>query len=197
MHNKLIVIVIVFSPVLPQQIIPQPRLISGLSVNGSLGRIEALTDGIIPALRDLEGNDWARDLVVIPNQDQANAELIFDFDANNVAAIIGGTLELVMLNCPEWNIGTGSINVEGGFIDPRAFQTAGVTGGIPTSCEHYVHVCIPAPAFPLQTLTFLLNSSSAGSAGFVHIAEVIFNNPFFPCPSDLEVISKFFWLHPN
>lgn len=161
-------------------------------INGSSGGRELLFDGRIPTLIDLEGNFWANKLITIPNSDSEPTELIFDFTVTDINFQEVDLIELVMFNCPEWNIGSDSVVISGAstVAEPRIF-TAGSYDIVTTSCEHLVHVCIPAPlGSPVQILTFA--NIVPGNSTFVHLAEAIFHDSTVSrgCPSDLRTRSE-------
>ena len=149
------------------------------SVNGSDPRVSLLTDGIVPVLSISENRDWARQLyttVNIPDQDLAVAIDLSDF----VQQI---DIEVVLFNCPEWNIGTDRIRISGGASDDeRRDILLGEAINLPTSCDSLVHVCLPAVSTILAPVV-VLDFSNIGPDSYIHIGELIFNSG--SCPANL------------
>ncbi len=153
------------------------------TANGSLPESTQLTDGIVPVLTDLQGQTWARQLFTHFNNPFQNQELGLIVDLSDRVQPIN--IEVAMLNCPQWNIGTGRIRSSGGDSreKPRDFLL-GETTNLPTSCEGLVHVYLPA----ISTITapfVALDFSIIGTNSYVHIGEIIFNTG--NCPGNLLV----------
>ena len=152
-------------------------------MNGSQPEMAQLTDGIVPVLTNLEGRSWARQLFTVFNNPIRNQELALILDFSDRVQQIN--IEVVMFNCPQWNIGTDRIRISGGEDSDNLRTIAlGEAINLPTSCDSLVHICLPAISTilaPFVTLDF----SIIGTNSYVHIGEVIFNTG--NCPANLLV----------
>ena len=137
-----------------------------------------LFDGNVPTLTGLDGDMWASQLLTINTTDNT-AEITFDFtDTPDYTGV--GRVEVVMFNCPEWDISVRTITLF--YATSISGSGTFVTSVFPTttSCDSLVRVCISnttSSIRPVLTLVFL-------TSNWVHLAEVTFNASDTTCPPD-------------
>ena len=71
-----------------------------------------LYDGVIPTLIEHDGSEWASGLLAL-NTSAASTRITFDFTSSLNIPAYGGVenVRVVMFNCPQWGIGTSSIDI--------------------------------------------------------------------------------------
>ena len=94
-----------------------------------------LFDGVIPTLTALDGNTWARQLLVLGRPIIEHGVFNFDFNFDNTLYAGVGQVEVVIFNCLEWNIVVRKIHVE----VPSHQSYNGYSG------DHYDTVAIARP----------------------------------------------------
>ena len=139
-----------------------------------------LFDGRVPTLTGLDGDMWASQLLTI--QTTRSTTVYFDFtDTPGYDRV--ERVEVVMFNCPQWGIGTTTIELNGATARGQHFIVLDVTSvSSLTSCESLVRVCLSAPVSrPVIGLQFFLDQDSE----WVHLAEVTFNTRNSTCPPNV------------
>ena len=124
-----------------------------------------LYDGVIPTLTWLDGSEWASRLLTL-NTSAASTRITFNFP--NTSAYGGvESVRVVMFNCPQWGIGTSSINILGtdGFLGH-------IIPAMPTSCDSLVSMCTTDISTSLRIISLQFNL--ADNSDLVYIAEVAF-----------------------
>ena len=124
-----------------------------------------LFDGIIPTLTGLNGNTWACQLLTMRT---CTSFAVLSFDFTGTPNFVGlRRVEMVLFNCPQWDITFSSIQVVAGgsFI--------GAINPTVTSCDSLVRVCMPLNTNSVQT-ELTLNFITVDSSHWVHTAEVTF-----------------------
>ena len=130
-----------------------------------------LFDGHIPTLTGLDNHTWASQLLTL-RPTNASTEITFNF-TDNIDFV---RVEVMMFNCPQWEIGVQNIAVRENMTDILSKQTGNIT-----SCEYLVKTCIMAPfSSPSVLLKFNLPTTSR----WVHLAEVTVHNNTSECPPD-------------
>ena len=152
---------------------------SDVTVNGSSANCtmscttptsSVLFDGNIPTLTGLENDTWASQLLTI--QTETFVPISFTFD-NGTSGM--GRVEIVLFNCPEWEIAVMAIGIGSMTINPTI-----------TSCKSLVRVCIPY--FICNDSPVIIRFITNGVGMWLHIAEVMFHHGFdnnsITCPPD-------------
>ena len=139
-----------------------------------------LFDERIPILTGLDGDMWARELLIMRTRLNRLASLNFDFTGTPLGFPGVRRLEVVLFNCEAFRTSVQTVRLQSsqgvvfGTVDPMR-----------DSCDSLVRVCMPNLNFdPSNTeldLIFLPRSSSA----WVHIAEVTFHDIGSACPPDI------------
>ena len=140
-----------------------------------------LFDGVIPTLTALDGNTWATQLMILQSSLYGSSSFhIYSSFANTSI----GRVEVVLFNCPQWDISVYSIHVavlhSGYFSYDNAIYYDYHTIAYPTvfSCDSLVKVCIPLnttsalTGIRLYFETFHYNNNT----------EVSFYEDSSPCP---------------
>ena len=157
-----------------------------VSVNGSRENNFNVLDGIVPTLSGLERNGWARDLTTLQF---ASGFAAITFDNLNSGEGEIDHIDVVMFNCPEWNIGPDTIEVFGGRNSGSMNSISFPRSSFPVSCDRLVHVCIsirPPSDEDIRSLRVMF-TAAPGIERWVHLAEIIINNEEARCPSGLLV----------
>ena len=136
-----------------------------------------LFDGVIPTLTALDGNTWARQLMILQRAifgSYYSFNIISSFaNARRIRRV-----EVVLFNCPQWGTAVHSISLAflyqgySSYSD-RTFSTITVI-----SCDSLVKVCIPVDTTSVLTAVRLFFNS----INMVHLAEVSFYKDSSPCP---------------
>ena len=147
-----------------------------------------LFDGHVPTLTGLDGDMWASQLLILQTTERLTlnpnalvADVIFDFSVTDTPVY---RVEVVMLNCPQWGIGTTRISLDGGPAGGQSFNTFALTSvSSLISCESLVRVCLSGNLISksLIRLQFTLDQDS----DWVHLAEVAFYARGSTCPSNV------------
>ena len=165
----------------------------GDPVNGSKPSDNRALDGVIPTLTNLQSDTWARELLTLQarNPDVDTPTIFPDIRESRLL----GFVEVVMFNCPEWNIGPDIITFSGESSDGFSYESS--LSNFPTSCDGLIHACLPneSPVLEFQSwrVSFSFNNKSGRSnvrPRWVHVAEVItvLTDGGRPrCPSDLKL----------
>jgi hypothetical protein len=136
-----------------------------------------LFDGIVPSLTVLDENTWARQLLTIhlvPTTPDSHVSVTYDFTNTSSGYAALGRVEVVLFNCPEWQISVQTIRffdaVNGAELD---------TFHLPnhvTSCNSLVRVCraLRATQSVLQMRLYPHPDSQ-----WVHLAEVTFHGSYY------------------
>lgn len=136
-----------------------------------------LVDGIVPTL-NFETPQWASQLVT--QRSTINppmlSQLRFDFREGSARDI-----EIIMFNCPQWNIGAQTISVIGYNNDEEEASLL-QSLDLPVSCSSLVHICVRPFGFRFLEVGFDIQTEENNP--WVHIAEVIFSNDR-GCPTNL------------
>ena len=130
-----------------------------------------LHDGVIPTLTELDGSEWASGLLTL-NPLAASTRITFNFPNtpyyNGVESV-----RVVMFNCPQWGIGTSSIDILGTYGGSSTDLIVGrITPAMTTSCDSLVSMCTTDISTSLRTISLQFNL--ADNSGLVYIAEVAF-----------------------
>ena len=145
----------------------------GLLLTCEAPATSVLFDGSIPTLSQLDGDMWASQLLTARN-DRAtipSAQLFIDF-FNQLGGVGAERVELVIFNCPEWNITVQTINIE----DVIAGEVIGSLNLTLSSCESLVKVCIPVTNLFQPRASILLTFPDEDNSRWIHLAEVTFYN---------------------
>ena len=137
-----------------------------------------LFDGVIPTLTALDGNTWARQLMIL--QRPMFGSYSFNIYSSFTNARIR-RVEVVLFNCPQWGIAVSRIDIR--FLYPGYTYYRDTTYAYPTvfSCDSLVKVCVPLDTSSAPTrmrLEFDTNNEYSN----VHLAEVSFYENTSPCP---------------
>ena len=153
-------------------------------VNGSEPNVNQLSDGIVPVLHDIEGENWARELFTHFNDPIAGREMDLIADVSNTFEEL--KIEVVMFNCPQWNIGASSIRYHGSNSrrSPDG-RYLGEVNSLPTSCDNLVHICLPAISTAQAPIIRLSFGFASLEGRHLHIAEIIFNRE--SCPARYQI----------
>ena len=129
-----------------------------------------LYDGVIPTLTKLDGSEWASGLLTL-NTSAYSTRITFEFP-NTLA--YGGVeyVRVVMFNCPQWGIGTSSINILGTGGSSTDIILGRIIPAMPTSCDSLVSMCTTAISTSLRIISLQFNL--ADNSDLVYIAEVAF-----------------------
>ena len=133
-----------------------------------------LFDGVIPTLTALDGNTWARQLMILQRP-------LFGSSSFNIYSSFTNAwirrVEVVLFNCPQWGTAVNRIGIEflySGNRNPRyAYPTV-------FSCDSLVKVCVPLDTTSAETAIRLYFSTN--SYYKIHLAEVSFYENSSPCP---------------
>ena len=140
-----------------------------------------LYDGVIPTLTGFDGSEWASELLTL-NTSAASTRITFNFP--NTPAYGGvESVRVIMFNCPQWGIGTSSINILGTGGSSTDIIVGRITPAMPTSCDSLVSMCTTdiSTTIRIISLQFIL----ADNSGLVYIAEVaFFSDPGRMCEPD-------------
>lgn len=168
--------------------VPNATLYSKCNSSGSL------LDGKIFIPQQLgKGVLWASLLFTMYVTDSLTHKVMFDL-AKTYPEVYNGmhAVEVVMFNCPEWEISASSIKVLGAQSYPplpfpvvdSTFHSVATKDINTTSCSSLVRVCVPVEIsgqLPIVALEFHLPPNSS----WVHIAEVRFHVSRETCPVDV------------
>ena len=129
-----------------------------------------LYDGVIPTLTELDGSEWASGLLTL-NTSAASTRITFNFP--NTPAYGGvESVRVVMFNCPQWGIGTSSINILGTGGSSTDIVIGGNIPAMLTSCDSLVSMCTTNISATLRIISLQFNL--ADNSDLVYIAEVAF-----------------------
>ena len=132
--------------------------------------------GGMPILTGLDGDMWASQLLTIQTNVNTLFDITFDFTVEFTLIVKRVELEVVMFNCPQWEIGAQIIQV----IDVQDTLTVA-----PTSCDSLVRVCLSLSS---TTTRYTLRFHSPGSIVYwLHLAEVTFWGNNLTCPPDIVI----------
>ena len=137
-----------------------------------------LFDGVIPTLTALDGNTWARQLMILQQPLYGSSQYYVTSSFASIHHI--RRVEVVLFNCPQW--GTVARNINTNFlrtdISYSSYKSAH-SNVYPTlfSCDSLVKVCIPVD---FNSTVIRLRFSPYYSK--VYLAEVSFYEDPFPCP---------------
>ena len=140
----------------------------------------ALFDGVIPILTELDGHNWARQLLTMK---YSKSNVFVNFDIGGYALV--DRVEITLFNCPRWGIAASTIRlyVPNNIMTPSFSQMKlNEVTNIHSSCDSLVKVCMTCLNCNKSALGLLFHS--ADGSEWVHIAEVTFHtdNTFIPCP---------------
>lgn len=163
------------------------------SINGSLLGSDfsrLATDGVVPTLSNLDSKSWASELLTLitsPQDVDSSAINGVDIDITLYRHNAINSVEIVMFNCPEWNIGADTITVFAETVSPdgEVVFTGRTVSGFPTSCIGLVHVCVPvaSDSGDLRIQFGPIVAEPNQTHRWIHLGEVIF--PENGCPTDL------------
>ena len=134
--------------------------------------------GGMPILTGLDGDMWASQLLTIQTT-TTFVDIIFDFhDTPDFTTVEG--VEVVMFNCPQWEIGAQTIQV----LEVQDTLTVA-----PTSCDSLVRVCLSlSSTTPMTSTLYNLRFHSPNSkVHWIHLAEVTFWGNNLTCPPDIVI----------
>ena len=138
-----------------------------------------LFDGVIPTLTGLDGNTWARHLMIL-QQPMFGSSSFYIYSSFTNASI--RRVEVVLFNCPQWGTAVDRISI--GFLYPRfsSYLSRDNIYAYPTvfSCDSFVKVCIPLDTTYIPIATRMYFSTNSNYK--VHLAEVSFYEDSSPCP---------------
>ena len=171
---------------------------NGVSVNGSsaIGHCSSVTnssgiitctdptssvlfDGHIPTLTGLDGDMWASQLLTLRATTTLVTDIAFDFSDS----VVVERIEVVMLNCPEWEMGVQTVTLFD--QQPAVLATFNLTI---TSCDSLVRVCLALPTTSITYQGFTLLFSFSPNSDIVHLAEVAFYESGNTCLQDTIII---------
>ena len=139
-----------------------------------------LFDGVIPTLTALDGNTWARQLMILQEPLFGDSQY-HDIVVSSFASIHHiRRVEVVLFNCPQWGTVT-KINIS--FLRTEySYYRSAHSNVLPTlfSCDSLVKVCIPVDFN--STAIKLDFSHYYYSKVHTHLAEVSFYEDSSPCP---------------
>ena len=146
-----------------------------------------LFDGCVPTLTGLDCNMWASQLLTLQSTRSLTTmrsltNVIFNFtDTPGYDRV--ERVEVVMFNCPQWGIGTTTIELNGATARGQVFDIFSLTSvSSLTSCESLVRVCLSANVSrPVIRLQFTLDQDS----DWLHLAEVNFYARGSTCPPNI------------
>ena len=148
-----------------------------------------LFDGVIPTLTALDGNTWAGQLLVLgrPIIEYGVFNLNFNFDNTLYAGV--GQVEVVLFNCPEWNIVVRQMTVEvpctqsycNNYPNPH-FEAVAIARPTLLSCDSLVRVCIPLDINSSEIRLSFVPYFYSYYDSFVELAEVTFYSNHSHCP---------------
>ena len=133
-----------------------------------------LFDGHIPTFTGLDGDMWASQLLTMSPLASAT-QITFDFSDNTNLFRV----EVVMFNCPQWEIGAQSLAA----LDNEIVFASTETNSI-TSCDYLVSTCL---LFRFSSSTVSLRFIPSPASFWVHLAEVTFHTDSSACPPDTTV----------
>lgn len=143
----------------------------GLLLSCEAPTTSVLFDGNVPTLSQLDGNMWASQLLTARHNRAAIPSALLFIDFFNVLGGVGAErVELVMFNCPEWNITVQTIDIQ----DIIADEVIGSLNLTLSSCESLVKVCIPVTTLFQPMAGILLTFPDTDSSRWIHLAEVTF-----------------------
>ena len=129
-------------------------------------------DEVIPTLTELDGSEWASGLLTL-NTSAASTRITFVF--TNTPDYTGvESVQVVMFNCPQWGIGTISINILGTGDSSTDIFLGHIIPATPTSCNSLVSLCTTAITTTLRIISLQFNLED--NSDLVYIAEVAFSS---------------------
>ena len=114
---------------------------------------------------------WASQLLTLRLMN-SSTKITFNF-TDNIDLV---RIEVVMFNCPQWEIGVQNIAVRENMTDILSKQTGDIT-----SCDYLVKTCIMA-RFSSPSVSLKFNRLT--TSRWVHLAEVTFHTSTSECPPD-------------
>ena len=124
---------------------------SGGTLNCTDPASSVLFDGHIPMLTGLDGDMWASQLLTL-RPTAATTEITFNFHNTPDTTV---SVEVVMVNCPQWGIGVDYIAICVNMANIRRIYTE------ITSCDYLVRTCVTVPlSSTTVSLRFDLSSTS-------------------------------------
>ena len=145
-----------------------------------------LFDGVIPTLTALDGNTWARQLLVLRHPIIGSATFNLNFNFDNTLYTGVGQVEVVIFNCPEWNIVVREMTVEvpRQSYDGLHYETVAIAYPTVLSCDSLVKVCIPLDIDSSEIrLSFVpFDYYYCSPSYYVDLAEVTFYSNHSHCP---------------
>ena len=140
-----------------------------------------LYDGVIPTLTGLDGSEWASGLLTL-NTSAASTRITFNFPNTPGSAGVE-SVRVVMFNCPQWGIGTSSIDILGTDGSSTDIIVGCIIPPLPTSCDSLVRMCKTDICFTLHIIS--LHFVLADNSHLIYIAEVsFFSNAGRMCEPD-------------
>ena len=136
-----------------------------------------LFDGVIPTLTALDGNTWARQLMILQRPLFGSSPFNIIYSSFTNASI--RRVEVVLFNCPQWGIAVYRIII--GFLYPEYSNYRDSISAYLTvfSCDSLVKVCVPFDISSAPTaIRFYLPSYN----DIMYLAEVSFYEDSSPCP---------------
>ena len=139
-----------------------------------------LFDGVIPTLTALDGNTWARQLMIMqrPMFGSYSFFIISSFTNAWIRRV-----EVVLFNCPQWGTAVNRISI--GFLYPEySYYRDSISAYLTVfSCDSLVNVCVPFDTSSAPTaIRLIFNTYSNDDHYNVHLAEVSFYEDSSPCP---------------
>ena len=136
-----------------------------------------LFDGVIPTLTALDGNTWARQLMILQRPSFGRSSFSMGLSFANAWI---RRVEVVLFNCPQWGIAVNRISI--GFLYLGNSYYTDYAYGSPTvfSCDSLIKICIPLEISSAPT-KIRLNFDTYYNYK-VHLAEVSFYEDSSPCP---------------
>ena len=117
-----------------------------------------LNDGDIPTLTGLNGSEWASGLITL-NPLAASTRISFNFPNASAYGEVE-SVRVVMFNCPQWGIGTSSIDILGTGSLSTDITVGRIIPAIPTSCDSLVSMCTnDVSYYPTYHLSTIQSSS--------------------------------------
>ena len=150
-----------------------------------------LFDGNIPTLTGLDGDMWASQLLTLQSHNGASQGIVSAFtNTPNYEGV--ERVELVMFNCPEWEIEVQNILLLAGTSAQASRSVVGIFSPNITSCDSLVRVCthvkdLQTNREPLTIITepvIRLLFHPASGSNRTYLAEVGFYGDGSACPPD-------------
>ena len=137
-----------------------------------------LFDGVIPTLTALDGNTWARQLMILQRPMFGSYSFYISYSFFTNAWI--RRVEVVLFNCPQWGTAVNRIDIAFLYLG-NSYHINNIYPYFTVfSCDSLVKVCIPLKTTSAPTTIGIYIPTSSNYK--VHLAEVSFYEDSSPCP---------------